>query len=212
MATASTALRPKGFLDLPGEIKNVIYELVLQDSKLKLDHTARDRLKVKDPGSPLDLSTTKRKNALLGTCRTIRKEAMPIIAKNTTLDIRDSFMRADPLHILPPVFLCSISSLEVDLSAFVHVNRKLLPSLKRVTLVHRVEGLGGFYEALHMLHCPNCGGASLFLEEGMTDVWDWTWLKKQVHHLSEQEGWEVVLCLKWECYYPVQSDLVSCYQ
>jgi hypothetical protein len=211
MADPSTAHRPKGFLDLPGEIKNIVYDLVLQGSKLKLDRNARDRLNVKDLSSPLDLSTTKNKNALLGTCRTIREEAMPILAQHTTLDVRDAFMRADPLQILPPVFLCSIRTLVIDLNAFVHVNRNLLPCLKQVTLVHRVDGLADFEEALHILYCRRCGGPFIFLTEGVSDVLDWKWMKKQIAHLSEEEGWDVTFSLLWECYTPPNSSLVSCY-
>ena len=210
MAESIPSRRPVSFLDLPGEIKNIIYDLVFEEgSNLRLDHKARDRLRSKNPPVPLDLSTTPEKNALLGTCHSIRTEAMPVLAKHTTLEIRNAFSRADPLSILPAVFLSNISAITVDMDTFVHITRSLMPSLKNVTIFKQVEGLGGLHDMLHLLHCPACGGAHAFLREGICDVLDWSWLKNQVIHLSEEEGWTVVFRMQYECASPVESCLVS---
>ncbi len=203
------ARHPVGFLDLPGEIKNLVFDIVFDGSIVKLDHKARDRLKHPTPPPPLDLSSTPRKNALLGTCRTIRDEAMPVLAKHTMLDIRHSFVRQDPLRALPPVFLNHVSAITLDLEAFVHINRRLLPSLECVTLVVRVEGITNMMQALHLLHCPGCGGSNAFFLEGMAEVQDWQWLKAQIIHLSAEEHWTFQLNMSWECYAPKESFLVS---
>ena len=84
-----------------------------------------------------------------------------------------------------------------------------MPSLKNVTILKQVEGLGGLHDMLHLLHCPACGGAHVFLREGICDVLDWSWLKNQVIHLSEEEGWTVVFRMQYECASPVESCLVS---
>jgi hypothetical protein len=196
-------------VDLPGEIKNIIYDIVLRDSNLKLDHKCRDRLRLRQPSPVLDLLNTPTKSALLGTCRAIREEAMPVLAKNTTVQISDSFDRDDPLLILPSVFLSNISTLEIDVNTFVHIARAKLPALKQITLTHKVDGIGILGEALHILHCGNCGGAGVFLREGLRDVSDWDWMKKQISLLAAEESWETKLTLKWECYSPKNSYVVS---
>lgn len=209
MAEPRTTRRTVSFLDLPGEIKNLIYDIVLDGSVIKLDHKARDRLKDKNPPPPLDLSITPSKNAILGICHTVRNEAMPVLAKHTTLEIRNSFFRKNPLRIVPPAFLSNISIINVDLDAFVHLKRELLTSLGHVALIVRVEGITSIHQAIHFLHCTSCGGPDIFLAEGIGDILDWPWMRSQIIQLSKEEGWTVDLKVLWECYSPKDSYLVS---
>ena len=209
MAKPNTTLRPVSFLDLPGEIKNLIYNIVLNGSVIKLDHKARGRLKDKSPPPPLDLSITPSKNAILGICHEVRNDAMPVLAKHTTLEIRNSFLREDPLRIVPTAFLGKISIINVDLDAFVHLKRELLPSLEHVGLIVRVEGITSIHQAIHFLHCPSCGGPDMVLAEGVGDMLDWPWMRNQIIQLSKAEGWTVDLKVLWECYSPNDSYLVS---
>ena len=208
MAVSNNSSSPVGFLDLPGEIKNLIYTLVFQGANLKIDRRALLRLNTKSPPSPLDMSTTPKKNALVGVCRAFRDEAMSVLAKHTTLDICHTFGREDPLSALPSAFLQNISIITVDIDVFVHLNRKLLPSLKDVTLVKRVEGISDLSTSLHHLHCTNCSGPDNFLREATSDVQDCDWKTKQIMHLAEEECWTVVLKVQWECAQPLNSYLV----
>ena len=210
MACSNINRRSVSFLDLPGEIKNSIYDILFDGSVIKLDHKARGRLKDKNPPPPLDLSVTPSKNAILGTCHTVRDEAMPVLAKYTILDIRHSFSREDPLRIVPPAFLSNIRTIDVDLGAFVHLKRDMLPLLEQVTLIVRVEGITSMHQAIHFLHCTSCGGPDDFLDEGVGDILDWPWKRGQISQLSEEEGWTVELKVVWECYSPKESYVVSC--
>lgn len=200
---------PLSFLDLPGEVRNMVYDLVTQDSNIKLDFETIRRVWLKNPVSPFQMSTTKTKNAILGTCKTIRQEAMPLLAKNTNLEIRETCSRDDPLRCLAPKFLDQVTTITVDWKAFVHVNRQLLPSLKHVTIVVRSEGIESVWDGLHVLHCPSCGGPNHFLKASLNGIHDWKWMKDQIIYLSQQEGWALLFKLCWECYEPDDSILVS---
>ena len=175
--------------------------MVLQDYGLKLDLSVRDLVNLKQT-PPINLSllsTTPTKHAILGTSRTIREEALPVLAKNATLEVRNHFKREDPLIILPPVLSSNIKKLEIDFLAFPHAKRNLLPALEQVVVVHRLEGIGGMIEALHNVYCPNCGlGGTFVIAECIDDVPDWRWMRKQINHLAKEEGWAVYLKVLWE--------------
>jgi hypothetical protein len=195
----TTVKESKGFLELPGEVRNMVYDLLFQDSKLSLDRRAIDRRLSLGSIRPSELYNDSANLEILFTCKTIRAEGLPVLAKHTTLEISPAFGRADPLQVLKPAFLDHIQTLIVDRSAFVHVSRKLLPALKHITVTERIDAISDINHALHIRYCPACGGANIFLNEALRGVIDWKWMRSQIIHLSEEEGWSVDFSLYWDC-------------
>jgi hypothetical protein len=198
--TMTTAAKEsKGFLELPGEVRNMVYDLLFQDSKLTLNRRAKDQGLSHGSIRPSELYNESANLQILFTCKTIRSEALPILAKHTALEIRNVFGRADPLQLFKPAFLKHVQTLIVDRDAFVHVPRKLLPALKHITVVERIDGISDLNHALHVRYCTACGGANVFLNEALRGVIDWKWMRTQIVHLSEEEGWRADFGLYWEC-------------
>ena len=195
------------FLDMPLEIRVLIYDIVFRGSVIKLAKKEEGPLNDKTPPLPLDLSTTPTKNAILRTCRAVRNEAWPILAKHTTLLISN----ANSLRMVPLAFLSNVRDITVDFDAFLHLARKSLPSLEHVTLVARVDHSSSMENALHLLHCSDCGGPDWFLEDGLCNARDWKWVKRQITYLSALEGWKVDLMVSWDCYSPQDSYLEVLY-
>ena len=135
--------------------------------------------------------------ALMLASRAVFDEAFAILASATTLKIYQNsvLLRSDPLSKLDPSFLGLIQEVEVDWSAFPHVGRKDLKSLKKITLVAEAEGFFGSEDGQHWLTCPACGGSNnqIFIDEVMSGKSSWKWFKDQIAYLSKEEGWQAFL-------------------
>lgn len=85
MAASSTTNSRLGFLSLPAEVRNMVYELVFDSPLLKMYRSILTR-------TPMVQFTGTNRN-LLRTCKTINSEARPLLEERTTLRIPRHLIR-----------------------------------------------------------------------------------------------------------------------
>jgi hypothetical protein len=207
-ATSRSAGPAVGLQSLPTEIRLQIYKHVF-DTDIALNVNKR-AMRTCDPNDPLctyrlmsDVDA-----GLIRTCRLFRAEALPIVNAATWLYVEDTFERQDPLEHIPDAFLLPIEKIKVEFDAFTHINRRRLPSLKRVHLFMQVEAPAGFDDVIHVINCPNCGGTDRIMEKSMGGILSWEWKQRQFAYLAEEEGWNLKMTVLWTFPASVQVGIV----
>jgi len=133
--------------------------------------------------------------SILNSCSFLRDEAIPSLNASTVLNIFNHFRQSDPLANLPDDFLMGVRTIQVEVNAFLHIDRTRLPLLRQVNLIHEVEGLESFVQTVAtMVNATDPVNAS------MQDVIDWRWKLKQFAHLGAEEGFTVNMTVMWDCY------------
>ncbi|KAK6375555.1 hypothetical protein LTR64_003682 [Lithohypha guttulata] len=155
------------FLDLPAEIRCMVYKYVFDWAILKLhyhlQHTHIERGKLRlQPVSIDDIIThiSDYKGALLRVSAFCKQEALYMLASCTTIvfEHQDN-QREDLLHPIDHDFLRHVRGVQMFPDAFIHTDRKLLPNLKEVVLSYNVGGPCGRISIrawFHSLTCSTC--------------------------------------------------------
>ena len=182
-----------GFLDLPGEIRNIIYKLVFKGAKFKVSSRPNPRFTNSDSGDEAEdaylyiarcFSCTR---TLLQTCKSIRAEAPPILSDATKLIVYKIYERRSPIHQIPSVYIRGIKSLEVEVNAFIWVPRECLPALEWICLDHNPNDEFGQIE--HLASYAHGEQEQQHLITVMTaGIQDWKWKCKQFLHFAEEEN------------------------
>ena len=175
-----------------------IYKVLFSEVKLNVHILARAKLRKGDlDDNKLRLLSFFGDNekATLFSCHQVLDEATEFLARSTILKIEYSPNREDPTALLPTWFIQRVPQLEVQLPAFVHINRKRMEALKHINLIQTAEGVDDSSSGYHILRCEYCGGenAQNFIETVMEGVRSWDWMRKQIVYLSTEEGWKVSL-------------------
>lgn len=129
-------------LDLPAEIRKLIYELLFAGTKLMVDYTSGHQVTIECENSQHDY------HSLLRTCKSIRAEAMPILAHNTTLVVqRNLYRRTDPQKLnLSALWKSRLRKIEYDTSPNLMFRLEDLSNLKSVVLEPKVYHLDSVWE------------------------------------------------------------------
>lgn len=179
---------------MPAEIRTNLYRQLFHNSQLDINKRDMTLINPNDEFSVYGLL----KNVdltILNTCSFVRNEAIASLNAFTNLNIFNHFGQSDPLAGLPDNFLKDIRTIQVEVDAFVHINRARLPALKQVNLIHEVDGVESFVDTVDaMVNSGNVVG------ESMGDVRDWKWKLNQFALVGEEEGFAVKMTAKWDCY------------
>jgi len=191
------------FTHLPAEIKVMIYRRLFKDCTFAIhpdtikDITTRAAQHFSSGGNQPFIEDTKA--AILWTSREIFDEACPVYLDCTKLSISGDWELRDPLAPFTMLFLERITHVQLDIETFVHINRKVLPSLKMVTLFEAVAHKDDVFGMFHMKECPTCGPDYDSIEQHLGPGNDWEWKRTQFLHLAEEEGWQIELRMLWNC-------------
>lgn len=181
-------------LTIPAEIRTNLYRHLFHNSLLDINKRDMTLINPNDEFSVYGLLQNV-DLTILNTCSFVRNEAIASLNAFTNLNIFNHFGQTDPLAILPDNFLKDIRTIQVEVDAFIHINRARLPALKQVNLIHEVDGVESFVNMVDaMVNSNNVVG------ESMGDVVDWKWKLNQFTLVAEEEGFAVKMTAMWDCY------------
>ncbi|OAP57365.1 hypothetical protein AYL99_08103 [Fonsecaea erecta] len=198
------------FEGLPSELRLAIYEEVFQGAELYITGVSAHLCERYDDLSPHRL-VTNTDTSLLLTSQLVCHEALAVLSASTLLIVEQPLGRRDPFENMPDAFLTKIKAIKVHIDAFVHIDRRRLPALQDVHLIHTADSPMSLPDVVRFIHCQDqdCGGMMDFVDELMSDVLSWKWKLSQYAFLGEQEGFAVKTTALWDCYANVEAGIVE---
>lgn len=186
---------PTHLLSASREMRMHIFKQLFQQSELRVTVHSMMMLNPLDQFSVYNFLDNVDFN-ILNTCNSIRIEALYTLNACTTLNVDGGFRGRDPLANIPDEFLAKIKHIRVAFESLYDIDRRRLPALKEVHIVHEVDGVGGYVDTVDGIMDDVDDAA----EQAFEDIASWKWKQRQAAYVAVEGGLRVKMTVLWSCY------------